>query len=102
VISLKWRRHEAGRIRSAPRFAEHGDASDREGDAMVEVIGIALFVALVWLLVYGMSATEAKGHRPRQYTLPKETLLFRPGEEEWCDASVASMSSTSRRSGGEL
>jgi len=30
---------------------------------MVEVIGIALFVALVWLLVYGMSATEAKGHR---------------------------------------
>lgn len=63
MISLKWRRHEAGRIRSAPRFAEHGDASDREGDAMVEVIGIALFVALVWLLVYGMSATEAKGHR---------------------------------------
>jgi len=29
---------------------------------MVEVIGIALLVALVGLLAYGMSATEAKDH----------------------------------------
>ena len=30
---------------------------------MVEVIGIGLVVALVWVLTYGMSATTAEEHR---------------------------------------
>ena len=30
---------------------------------MVEVIGIGIFAALVWLMAYGMSATENEEHR---------------------------------------
>jgi hypothetical protein len=30
---------------------------------MVEVIGIGIFAALVWLMASGMSATENKEHR---------------------------------------
>ncbi len=32
------------------------------GAVMVEVIGSAFLVALVWLVTYGMSATDSKKH----------------------------------------
>lgn len=42
---------------------------------MVEVIGIAFLVALVWLLTYGMSATEGKEQSLtiRQAETPSQT-----------------------------
>jgi hypothetical protein len=42
---------------------------------MVEVVGIAFLVALVWLLTYGMAATEGKeqGLTIRRAEMPSQT-----------------------------